>query len=519
MREFRTVLEQKIRERRQTYEEFAEFAEEFAREHRELQLGTVSVRHLQRLASGVGPKGRPLGPLRPATARLLERILGESIEVLLAPPHADVGPVARVGGHVGLDAAFDWLDARVGWLPETSQWEVTSRVASVDRDAVRDRQVRRTRVDRTRLVQVLGTYYAEPVVGYEIYGARCGDREVVTSVVTCPEWIDLNAALTPETERFELVSGPVVQGEVDAKRAVGRLAEAVALDVRLADLPLYRLLDVDIRRGAVAGTVGVASFAEYALSMDLLESELADAVAGRAGRMSLRDRYLPDLAAVLDLRGRLCAGGTLALCAVARPADPYRGPADYALLVQERSANVVNGARRLSVIPKAFHQPLNDMRGDARVSATLLREMEEELFGRSEVDGTLGGHRVAAPMHPSRLSEPMRWLMDEPGRLRMECTGFGLNLVSGNYEFASLIVIDDDEFWTRFGGHVEANWESAGLRVYSSLDRALVEELIADESWSNEGLFAFLLGLQRLRELGGKRVDLPEVRATMASAR
>lgn len=122
-------------------------------------------------------------------------------------------------------------------------------------------------------------------------------------------------------------------------------------------------------------------------------------------------------------------------------------------------------------------------------------------------------------MHPSRLSEPMRWLMGRPGRLRMECTGFGLNLVSGNYEFAGLIVIDDDEFWTRFGGHIEANWEASGLRVYSSLDSAGIAELAADESWSNEGLFAFLLGLQRLRQLGDERVDLPEVRATTASAR
>jgi hypothetical protein len=77
----------------------------------------------------------------------------------------------------------------------------------------------------------------------------------------------------------------------------------------------------------------------------------------------------------------------LALCAVARPADPYRGPADYALLVQERSATVLNGARRLSVIPKAFHQPLKDAQADARVSATLLREMEEELFGRTRLTG------------------------------------------------------------------------------------------------------------------------------------
>jgi hypothetical protein len=336
----------------------------------------------------------------------------------------------------------------------------------------------------------------------------------VTSIATRSDWVDLAIPLGPENERFGLVSALTGGGDVDVKHAVERLAEAAALDVRMTDLPIYRLLDVTAGPSEIGGTVALSSFAEYALSMDLLEGEFVDALAGQCAKLPLRGRYLPDMAAVLDLRGRLCAGGVLALCAIARPADPHRGPADFALLVQERSATVLNGARRLSVIPKSFHQPLKDPRADARISATLLREMEEELFGRAEVDGTVGGHRIAAPMHPSRLSEPMRWLMAEAGRLRMECTGFGLNLVSGNYEFAGLVVIDDEEFWTRFGGHVEANWEAVGLRVYSSLDADLVSELVADESWSNEGLFAFLLGLRRLGELGGDRVRLPELTAT-----
>ena len=88
---------------------------------------------------------------------------------------------------------------------------------------------------------------------------------------------------------------------------------------------------------------------------------------------------------------------------------------------------------------------------------------------------------------------------------------FRSNLVSGNYEFASLIVIDNEDFWCQYGGHIEANWESAGLRLYSSLDRELLIELIADERWSNEGLFALLLGLRRLEQLGGKRVNLPVI--------
>ena len=62
-----------------TYEEFVQHADAFARDHHEP--GTLSLRHLQRLASG-----KPLGALRPATARLLERLLGEPIGALLAPP-------------------------------------------------------------------------------------------------------------------------------------------------------------------------------------------------------------------------------------------------------------------------------------------------------------------------------------------------------------------------------------------------------------------------------------------------
>jgi len=32
--------------------------------------------------------------------------------------------------------------------------------------------------------------------------------------------------------------------------------------------------------------------------------------------------------------------------------------------------------------------------------------------------------------------------------LREECTGFGLSLVSRNYEFASIVVVGDEEFWS-----------------------------------------------------------------------
>lgn len=569
MHTFRTVLEQKIKERRQTLAEFVEYAEIFAREHKES--GTLSLRHLQRLIAGHDSKGQPLRSLRPATVRLLENIFGRSIDELLAPPtlptsagrtatelshtlHAssrtgetvairppeqiadirkldrqlwNIDASAVQADHASTDLAtcFDWLDEHAGWIPDTTRRKVMFRLAKINLRELVDQHGRRAKVSRCQIANALSEYYGDCARDTGAYRVQWGRQEIATSVVTRPDWLDLACPLTKGNDQLTLTKtvsdGLVIPDDLSARHAVRRLAEAAALNVRIANMPLYRLLNIDARRGAITGTVCLTPFAEYALTMDLLEGELVEAItaksATRRGSLPLRDRYLPDLASVLDVSGRLCAGGALALCAIARPFDPYRGAADYALLIQQRSGHVLNAKQRLAVIPKGFHEPLTDYRSDAQIGATLRREMEEELFGRSDVDSTVGERRAAALMHPDRLSDPMRWLMKDPDRLRMECTGFGLNLVSGNYEFASLIVIEDEEFWTRYGGHVEANWESAGLQLYSSLDYQLISELISEESWSNEGLFALLQGLRRLRELGGNRVDLPETRWNLSN--
>jgi hypothetical protein len=84
----RSLLEAKIRERNMTLEEFAEFAETFARENNES--GTLSARHLQRLVAP--PAGAtPVAP-RPATRRLLEHIFGVPFAELLASPRTVEAP-------------------------------------------------------------------------------------------------------------------------------------------------------------------------------------------------------------------------------------------------------------------------------------------------------------------------------------------------------------------------------------------------------------------------------------------
>ncbi|MFI7675157.1 hypothetical protein [Actinophytocola sp. NPDC049390] len=83
----RTLLEQLIRdERGETFEEFVAYAEDYARRHR--LPGTLSLRHLLRLASGRKADGSPVGKPRPATANLLESIFGVPVDELLSAPRS-----------------------------------------------------------------------------------------------------------------------------------------------------------------------------------------------------------------------------------------------------------------------------------------------------------------------------------------------------------------------------------------------------------------------------------------------
>lgn len=455
----------------------------------------------------------------PAKARLALLIEASSAPAA-SPTDTDLSEAEkRLHADPNIGAALAWLDRAADWQPGTARQRVAATLVALDPMALHDRGQRRSGVNREHVASALRSFYADMPPGYGTYSARYGDSQRVrTSVLTCADWLDLACPLTPEHDHAELVNDTTPLATVNPpalEQAVRRVAETLEMNTRMVDATLYRLSEIDIGRGRLAGAFGLSSFVEYALTMDLLEGELVDVLAERrqptAETLPLRQHLLPDTRAVLDVGNRLCAGGALALCAIARPAGLRRAKSDYLLLVQERGGRVLNAARRLAVIPKSFHEPLTDYLDDARIGATLRREMEEELFGRDDVDGTLGAQLRADPMHPSRLSAPMRWLTEHPEAWRMECTGFGLNLVSGNYEYASMVVIHDETFWIDYGGDIAANWESDSLRQFSSVDKDFLTDLIGDTAWSNEGLFAFLQALRRLAEVSDRRVNLPTV--------
>jgi hypothetical protein len=417
--------------------------------------------------------------------------------------------------------ALQWLDSHAGWQPGEARRRVGLELGALDMDLLETRGHRRGSVGRAELAEAVANYY-DPAAPRHFYSFRHAGQRRTTSVLTRSDWLDLRFPLGTGRDNIVLDAreGPAPQrldGHALAA-AIQRLAETLATGTRMVNAPIYRLLSASISASEMTGSVGISRFVDYALTLDLLENELIDAVSedqpATPGTLPLRDHYLPDAQALANVGGRLCAGGPLALLAIARPGQRRReAPPDYVLLVQERSGRVLNAARRLAVIPKAFHAPLADFSADAHVSATIEREMEEELFGRDEVDSTRQQPRQADPMHISSLSAPMRWLVShpDPSAWTTECVGFGINAMTGCFEFASLIMINDDAWWNEFGGAIQANWETEGLRCYSSLDRRQLDVLITDPTWSNEGLFAFCQGLRRLSEIGGDRVNLPAI--------
>jgi hypothetical protein len=329
-----------------------------------------------------------------------------------------------------------------------------------------------------------------------------------------------------ESEAFELGTNRTAQPpQIDfddrlLQAAVDRLADIEVAGTLVVNDPIYCLRDIAIDSSSVRSTMDVDHFLSYALSLDLLEQELIGALVTGASieeihnALPLRNRYLPSVDRVLNFGARTCAGGPIALLAIARPPTrSFSTERDYVLLVQERSARVINVIGRLAVIPKAFHQPLREIAAEVMLSSSLEREFEEELLGRDDLSGVFAGHEVV-PSHSERVSEPMRWLLERRGTdaYRLELVGFGINLVTGNYEFPCLIVVDDEEWWSRFGGMLIANWEVEKINLYSSSDPRSIEELVQDQRWSNEGVFAFVEGLRRLAEIDSEgRVQIPDL--------
>lgn len=425
----------------------------------------------------------------------------------------------------------------VAWLAETSQRDfaeiyqaVADRVDQLEARPTASRYSKshaRARVTRQQLVDAVADYYDLPDNGCSLYTAEVAGNAITLSIATKPEWIGLGIDLRADRETASLGSvmppgAPPATPLDDAavKAGVARLADAEVHDKVLVNNPMYRLLDIDVGPHVLHPTFGLANFADYALRNGLMEVELADAIArpgmadASGGSVTpVRDALLPSAAAAFDLGTYFCTGGPVGLVAIARPARADK-PADYILLVQVRGNQVMDIPGKLSTIPKGWHQPLSEASSEAKLSTTLLREFEEELLGREDLEQmSEESRRAVDPLHQERHADPMRPLLGTPDHLRMTCNGFGINLLSGTYEVPCLITIEDEHWWDQWGHLIAGNWETMSVDTYSSMDTDSLAALIHDPRWSNEGLFALIEGLRYLaaRDQSG-RVAAPPIR-------
>jgi hypothetical protein len=135
------------------------------------------------------------------------------------------------------------------------------------------------------VTDALGCYYGNQAdSGHGRYAARCGmgAGEVSTRILTHSEWLDLECPLTLGSDTLKLADAAdsaVVLDEAAPGAAVQRLAETLSMGTRFVDLPLYRLTDIEAVKGSIGGSLAIAPFASYAMTLDLLEGELADALA------------------------------------------------------------------------------------------------------------------------------------------------------------------------------------------------------------------------------------------------
>lgn len=412
----------------------------------------------------------------------------------------------------------------IAWLADHSDASFQSLYTAVNAAVARleaeppslrhSRDHSRRHISRKQLARAVARYYDDPAGDGMLYRARVGGSDVLLSILTRPGWLDTAVDLGGEYEevRYLPPAGtrrPVLQGEAVAA-AVQRLASVEVNGTVMVNNPLYQLLDVELGPGTLSAGFTTVPFADHALTTELMEGELLAALAASRDELPLRDEYLPTTDAAFDVAARACVGGTVSLLAIARKRAAVR---DYVLFTQERSSTVLNLAGKLATIPKGFHQPTGEPADEVRLSATLQREFEEELLGRQELEQiTALSHPHVDLLHAQHLTEPMAWLLDRPGSFRVECTGFGFNLVTANYEFACLVVVEDDGWWDRFGHLVESNWEAERVNRHSSLDTAGLEALVADARWGNESLFSLLQGLRRLGEVGDAgRVAIPTI--------
>lgn len=425
----------------------------------------------------------------------------------------DPGTIATIAGILGLSIK-DLVSALTkAWSRHTDEERKIIAAARIDAGL----QI----IHKGLLEKLLLDYYSYDLsreTDLATYSFRVDETEVDTTVVTKSSWINLNVPLGGERESCELVEKDVPHvPKIGLDKTAEILASIQERGIQIWNDPIYRLVDIELTQDQIKASFARDEFFQYRLTIGALLDEALQAlidtefniervIAEKPNSLPMRQELLPGVCELADLKTRICAGGINVLFAMARGA-PYH---DFAIPIQRRSRAVSDGQSRISVIPKAFHQPMIDPRAEVNLSSTVYRELYEELFGGLEAEK---GPRRLRPDWFFGEFEPLKWFLNHHGAYELECTCFGLNLITGNYDFGILLAVRDESYWKEFSHLLMTNWEvlDSSEPVVSSKNSHQLSSLIQRSEWATEGLFSFVEGLKRLGVLDRKKVNLPDI--------
>lgn len=424
----------------------------------------------------------------------------------------DIGLIATVASLLGLGAK----DLAKLYLKSSKQ---AAERFSEERLAARYQSVSRILAEGLITKLMLAYYPNVSVHGLSRFALSLGTAtEVATTIVGSPSFLDFHLPLLPTTERHHLLTDPKPTSKLDDKTAARILAEANARGLRLWDQPIYRLHDFSLQNDSIVATFSLDQFMRYRLGIGALLDETIQALidadcnintilTDRPRYLPLREQFLPTSLSIAQFRERMCAGGIHVTMAFQRP-DPHD---DYVIPIQRRSRVTSEGQDMISVLPQAFHQPTVDPQHEVNLQESFYREVYEELFGGEEA---VSGLRRLQYDWYKHESPQVKWFAEHPNEFRLVLTGFGLNMISGNYEFSLLCVVRSPAYWNEYGHKMITNWEADALStpLISSRDREGIERLILQPQWTGSGLFSFARGLYYLAALEPGKVSLPQMK-------
>ena len=176
-----------------------------------------------------------------------------------------------------------WLDECAGWPAGRARHRVAEYGENIDRRELQDRGHGRGRVGQPSIARSLSEYYGLGDAEFHPYKAIVDGQSIVTSILTRQSWQVSAIPLAVGRDNLKLDwkrrLPPMRLDSACADAAAYRIAESLATETRIVNTPLYRLVDVSINPEQINGVVALTDFNSYALTLDLMESELIDAIA------------------------------------------------------------------------------------------------------------------------------------------------------------------------------------------------------------------------------------------------